>query len=222
MSVASIPRPMMFDMTAEMILPAPRPSFVWRTMAGGPVLAAPALEPIAAHFFTTRHWTLGQTTTDGQDAAAWNEVARAVHVPLVNLVRADQVHGNAVIVAAPGRPRTPADIIVNEDPSVAIAVQTADCIPMLLADRRTGAVAAAHAGWRGLAARVPETAVAALATTCGARAADLVVVLGPSIGACCYEVGVAVREAFAGAGFSAAQIDRWFSSQPIPSAGNPS
>ena len=61
--------------------------------------------------------------------------------------------GRAIGRAAPSSPD--ADIVVSDDPSLALAIQTADCVPLLIADRATGAVAAAHAGWRGLAAGVP-------------------------------------------------------------------
>jgi YfiH family protein len=81
---------------------------------------------------------------------------------------------------------------------------------LLLADRRTGAVAAAHAGWRGLAARVPDAAVHALAQAFGSRPGDLVAAIGPSISAPRYEVGEDVRERFQHAGFSAQQISGWF------------
>jgi purine-nucleoside/S-methyl-5'-thioadenosine phosphorylase / adenosine deaminase len=217
----------MFDMTdgmmiEEMALPSLPACFEWRRTTGGPALVSSRLEPIAAHLFTTRHWRLGRATTDRHDADAWASVAAAAGVSAADLVRADQVHGNAAVVAARGAPRAAADIILNADPSIALAVQTADCVPLLLADRATGAVAAAHAGWRGMAARVPEIAVASLAAEFHARPADVVAVIGPSIGACCYEVGVDVRAAFGRAGFSAAQIERWFSIHTVASDANPS
>jgi purine-nucleoside/S-methyl-5'-thioadenosine phosphorylase / adenosine deaminase len=102
-----------------------------------------------------------------------------------------------------------ADIVVSDDPSVAVAIQTADCVPILLADRRTGAVAAAHAGWRGLAARAPAAAVAALSAL-GSRASDLVAAVGPAISGPRYEVGADVRAAFEAAGFGRDDLERWF------------
>jgi YfiH family protein len=138
------------------------------------------------------------------------------------LVRMQQVHGRAVAVANPALDPPVADVIVTHDPAVVIAVQSADCVPLLLADTRSGAVAAAHAGWRGLAARVPQAAVEAMMTTFGSRAEDLLVAAGPSIGACCYEVGVDVRDRFRDAGFSPEALDRWFSGSPQTIAGNPS
>jgi polyphenol oxidase len=137
------------------------------------------------------------------------------------------VHGAAIVVRhrgsespAPDWSRE-ADIIVSDDREFALAVQTADCVPLLMADRRTGAVAAAHAGWRGLAANVPGVAVAALAREFGSLPGDLVVAIGPSIGACCYEVGTDVREAFTSGGFES-ELRRWFADGPQPTSRNPS
>jgi YfiH family protein len=138
------------------------------------------------------------------------------------LLRMQQVHGRAVAIANPEIDPPIADVIVNEDPAVAVAVQSADCVPLLLADTRTGAVAAAHAGWRGLAARVPQAAVEAMTATFGSRVEDLLVVAGPSIGACCYEVGKDVRDRFRDAGFSGDELNRWFSGSPQTIKGNPS
>ena len=114
-----------------------------------------------------------------------------------------------------------ADIIIASGHADALAIQTADCVPLLVVDRRTGAIAAAHAGWRGLVAGVPGVTIAALAREFGSRPGDLLVVAGPSVGACCYEVGADVRARFA-AEFSGARISRWFHEQPQPTPMNPS
>jgi len=176
-----------------------------------------ALEPFAAHFFTTRGWGLGERTTAD---AGWEEVAAAAGVGVTRLGRVHQVHGAAAATykkggAGPSGPRPHADIVLTDDPSMAVSVQTADCLPILIVDRRTRAVAAAHAGWRGLAARVPAVAIERMAADFGSRADDLLVAAGPAIGACCYEVGEDVRAQFAQAGFTGAQRDRWFSPQPL-------
>ena len=94
--------------------------------------------------------------------------------------------------------------------------QTADCVPLLIVDRRTGSIAAAHAGWRGLAAHVPHVAVAAMVRELGSRAGDLVAAIGPSISAAQYEVGGDVRARFEQAGFTNAQLARWFTSAARP------
>ena len=110
------------------------------------------LEPLARHVFTTRSWLLGSAS--GPDA--WREVAEALGTDPGRLLRVRQVHGADVLVHRAGRPPdsdAAADIIAGDDASVALAIQTADCVPLLIGDLRTGAVAAAHAGWRGTALR---------------------------------------------------------------------
>ena len=84
----------------------------------------------------------------------------------------------------------------SDRPDIALAVFVADCIPALVADARTGAFAAVHAGWRGTLAGVVPAAVRALGEHFGARPGDLRVALGPAIGACCFEVGPEVVAAF--------------------------
>lgn len=105
-----------------------------------------------------------------------------------------QVHGCAV-QAAPWEGTPDADASIASEPGVLLGIETADCLPVLLVDPVRRAVGAAHAGWRGTAARVAPAAVAAMAAA-GSRPSDLVAALGPSIGVCCYEVGADVEEAF--------------------------
>ncbi|MBI3493919.1 MAG: peptidoglycan editing factor PgeF [Acidobacteria bacterium] len=204
------------------MLPQPTDGFAWAQAPAGPALVCRALQPLADHVFTTRRWTLGSAAVAID--ADWQPVATALNVELAHLVRVHQVHGHAVFVRRAGdRPSRPdADVIVSADSSAALAIQTADCVPLLIADARTGAVAAAHAGWRGLAARVPSAAVEALTREFGSRPGDLVAAVGPSIRACCYEVGADVVDAFARAGFADAAIAGWFTTSPQPSSRNPS
>lgn len=124
-----------------------------------------------------------------------------------------QVHGIEVVDAAgvePGQ-RPEADGAWTSLPGVVCAVLTADCLPVVLADRDGRAVGLAHAGWRGLAAGVIESTVAALPVA----PADLRAWLGPAIGPRAFEVGPEVRAAFldrdpgATGAFVAATGDRW-------------
>src|SRR4051794_36222959 len=193
--------------------PQPSGGFEWVQAAGGPALVCGPLRPYADHLFTTRRWALGvQTPARDED---WNPVAAALGVDLPHLARMHQVHGAAVVVRRAGAAAVEAglpdaDILVSDDPSLALAIQTADCVPLLIADRRTGAAAAAHAGWRGLAAGVPRVAVAALADAFGSRPDDLIVAIGPSISADRYEVDEMVLRGFEARGFSAPQLRQWF------------
>lgn len=110
---------------------------------------------------------------------------------------ARQVHGARVVEASACRAQPPpeADAVVSAEPGVFIGVVTADCVPILLAAGRGAAVAAVHAGWRGLAAGVIEAGVAALQER--ARGEALSAVVGPHIGPCCYEVDAPVLDALA-------------------------
>ncbi len=105
-----------------------------------------------------------------------------------------QVHGvTAVAAVSDGLIRT-GDSAWTRDADVVCAVQSADCLPVLLCDRAGSVVAAVHGGWRGLAAGVVTQAVAAMTVS----PADLLVWLGPAICGACYEVGEEVRAAFVG------------------------
>jgi polyphenol oxidase len=207
-----------------MILPQPGEPFEWRETPYGPALVCTPLDEVAMHLFTTRSWRLGDRRHSAR--AAWSDVAAAFGAEPTALVRLHQVHGRDAVVAEGLNAYSPdhlpqADIALTGDASIVVAVQAADCVPLLIADRHLGVVAAAHAGWRGLAQGVPGAVIAALTREFGSRPRDLVAAIGPSVGACCYEVGPEVREAFTRGGFDDGSIDRWFSEQPVILPGNP-
>jgi hypothetical protein len=196
--------------------------FVWTTVGCGLALRSGALGDVADHFFTTRQLRLRGES----EAEDWRLVAGAIGVPPPRLLRLTQVHGRDVSFhrkgdALPGAQARlasdtsddadwpPADISMTDDSTVALAIQVADCVPLLLADPLTGAVAAVHAGWRGTAAGAAIAAVEALGREFGARPERLVVALGPGIGPCCYTVGDELIDAYRDGGF-AQSVDRWF------------
>ena len=104
----------------------------------------------------------------------------------------NQVHGSRVVDAAVESAAIAADASVSREPGVVCAVLTADCLPLLICDRQGERVAAAHAGWRGLAAGVLEATVAELQV----QPDRLLAWLGPAIGPDAFEVGAEVRAAF--------------------------
>ena len=89
-----------------------------------------------------------------------------------------------------------ADGLMTDDPRVMLGIQTADCVPVLVRDRRTNAVAAFHAGWRGTLKRIVEGGIGKMRLEFGSRPEDLEAAIGPAIGACCYAVGEEVRSEF--------------------------
>jgi purine-nucleoside/S-methyl-5'-thioadenosine phosphorylase / adenosine deaminase len=105
-----------------------------------------------------------------------------------------QVHGSRV-QPAPFEGRPEADAAVADEPGLILGIETADCMPILLVDPTQRRVAAAHAGWRCTVAGVARETVEAMVSR-GTRRADIVAALGPAIGACCYEVGPELVEAF--------------------------
>lgn len=188
-----------------MTLPSVPPSYYWTHQSWGAALRCRPLDVIAQHLFTTRQLQL-------PSADAWIALAAAIGVTPDRIVSLDQVHGRDVSVVRHAIPadRPRADALVSDRHDVALVVRAADCVPILMGDARTGAVAAAHAGWRGTAAGVAGAAVEALEREFGSRPDDLVVAIGPAIGPCCYEVGPDVVDAFAAAGHQRYLIDRWF------------
>lgn len=117
------------------------------------------------------------------------------------LLRPRQVHGSRVVSGASCArdPAPEADAVVSGQAGVPVGVVTADCVPILAASESGRAVAAIHAGWRGLARGVVAAGVDALRHLCPGEA--LVAAVGPHIGACCYEVDDPVLDAL-GPGFS--------------------
>lgn len=114
-----------------------------------------------------------------------------------NLATVRQIH-SSTCVAAEGRSGVlgAGDALLESTPGAVVAVRTADCIPILLADERLRAVAAVHAGWRGTAAHIVERALEAMRERFGTAPADVHAAIGPGIGPCCYEVGPEVAAQF--------------------------
>lgn len=199
-----------------MKLPIADPAFRWTDETWGFGLRCRALESIAQHVFTTRQLQLRHATPAKAIVDAWGEAAAAVGVTLDRVARIQQVHGSTVRVIRDygSRPlpqeRPPADAVISDQAGLALAVQVADCVPVLLADAVTGAAGAIHAGWRGTQAGISRAAVQALRRQLGVEPRNLIAAIGPSIGPCCYEVGPEVFDAFRRFA-TEDQLARWFS-----------
>lgn len=115
----------------------------------------------------------------------------------LRLVTLKQIHSDAIhpVVSAPTR-QPKGDALITTTPGLVLAVQTADCIPILLADPKHKVVAAVHAGWRGTLARIVMKTIGSMTMLHGTRPGDVRAALGPGVGRCCYPVGVEVVQQF--------------------------
>jgi len=146
---------------------------------------------------------LGFTASDDRENVAANRrlLAEAVTgdaaTPLVTL---RQIHSSVLVVGSSGDAcrSTPwkGDGLMTDEPGLLLGVQTADCIPVLVADRRKRVVAAFHAGWRGTVKRIVEAGIGRMRLEFGSRPEDLIAAIGPGVGACCYAVGDEVFSGF--------------------------
>jgi len=150
-----------------------------------------------------RELNLGFTADDERDAVVQNRQLLAEAVTgnsAVPLVTVKQIHSNLVLRAgysdAGSRQPAKADGLMTDQPGLLLAIMTADCIPVLVSDRRRRVVAAFHAGWRGTVRRIVECGVGRLRLHFGCRPEDLIAAIGPGIGPCCYAVGEEVQAAF--------------------------
>lgn len=144
--------------------------------------------------------------------------AAELDVPPARLYTATQVHGREVIVVRGDEDRSEvlqrkADAVVSGARGTACGVKVADCVPVLVADCTSGAVAAIHSGWQGTCVDVVGAGVAALRTEIGSDG-DLVAAIGPHIEVCCFEVGDDVAERLAACAPRVPSIDRTRGAKP--------
>jgi hypothetical protein len=146
---------------------------------------------------------LGFTADDSRETVARNRLLLAEALtgdPATPLVTLRQIHSSVLVLA--GTPdacrelQHKGDGLMTDKPGLLLAIQTADCIPVLVADRKRHAVAAFHAGWRGTVKRIVECGVGRMRLEFGSQPEDLVAAIGPGIGACCYAVGEEVLSSF--------------------------
>ncbi|MDP3838928.1 MAG: peptidoglycan editing factor PgeF, partial [Methylococcales bacterium] len=137
--------------------------------------------------------SLNPATHVGDEAACVSENRQCIKTMLAlpsDPVWLEQTHSDIVINAAQNNTLQQADASYSNVAGVVCAIMTADCLPLLICSTDGKQIAAIHAGWRGLLAGIITNTVNALATT------EVLVWLGPAIGAACFEVGAEVREAF--------------------------
>ncbi len=198
---------------------------VWtaRKVRGMRILQAPALAKLRwlVHGFSTKPGgvsnqdrekalNLGFTEWDSRENVLENRrrFQSALGAADLKLVSLKQIHSDVIHLfdAAPAEP-CQGDASATNRPGLLLAVQTADCVPILLVDPKKRAVAAVHAGWRGTLARIVVKAIGQMQMQFKSKPGDLLAAIGPSIGGCCYEVGTEVATQFLS---QFAEAPEWF------------
>lgn len=143
---------------------------------------------------------LGYTEWDRREHVDENRrrFVKALGHPELPLATLRQIHSDiAHVISAPPVEPPKGDALATSSPNLLLAIQTADCIPILLVDPRHRAVAAIHSGWRGTVARVAAKTLGRMQMEFATKPADVLAAIGPGIGQCCYEVGPDVVKEFA-------------------------
>ncbi|HRT71602.1 MAG TPA: peptidoglycan editing factor PgeF [Syntrophales bacterium] len=167
--------------------------------------------PFLTHAFLTR-WSgvstgkfsslnLGLREGDKEERVArnWRLIADAFGLSVSQFFPIDQVHGDRIVVVEDLQDETSpvrCDAVLTARRGVALAVKTADCVPLLLVDREKQVVGVVHAGWRGTALGIAAKAVKTLKERFDSKPADILAAIGPAVGACCYQVDGKVYDAF--------------------------
>jgi YfiH family protein len=136
---------------------------------------------------------LGCLEWDSREAVTENRrlFQSALAAKGATLIPLKQIHSDVVhLFLKPAAEPPKGDASLTNTPGLLLGVQTADCVPILLVDPKKRVVAAVHAGWRGTLARIAQKTIGRMQLEFGCKPADLLAALGPSIGPCCYEVGV--------------------------------
>jgi polyphenol oxidase len=107
-----------------------------------------------------------------------------------------QIHSARCLVSNTPDCAGEGDALVTREPGLAVSVRTADCLPILLADRTHRVIAAVHAGWRGTAAEIVRRTLDTMGASFDTSPAQVVAAIGPGIGVCCYHVGEEVARQF--------------------------
>jgi YfiH family protein len=127
-------------------------------------------------------------------------VGEAFAIPPDRLVLMGQVHGERVCVINGDEPPPECipecDGLITARPGVALAIRTADCVPLLFVDPIRRVIGVAHAGWRGTALGIASRVIGAFVEQFSSRVSDILIAIGPAIGPCCYQVDAPVHAAF--------------------------
>lgn len=122
-------------------------------------------------------------------------ISRLADVPLSKIYQPIQKHTDSIIFLGPDMDIKIADAVITTQTGTLIGVDVADCVPILLYDKRLHAIGAVHAGWRGTSHQILGKTINKMADKFSSSPSDILIAMGPAIRQCCYEVGAEVIEA---------------------------
>ena len=187
-----------------------------RKQSPSTILTVPALSQISwlVHAFSTRKGgfskaygghslNLGFTKNDSRATVERNRATFRRWLGASNgkqlwpLIALRQIHSDLIhCVSKPPQEQLTGDGLITNTPGILLAIQTADCLPVVLVDAKSRAVGVFHAGWRGTVRRIVEKGVGEMHHCFGTRPRDIKAAIGPGIHGCCYQVGEEVRANF--------------------------
>lgn len=144
------------------------------------------------HFFSTR--ILGSSTED------LNRVFKATNMNFNNKVYLYQRHSNVFHIVEQNNYKdligTDGDALITKCRNIPIGIFTADCVPIIIADKVNKIIAVVHAGWKGTYSKIVKNVILHMVSNLGTDPLNIIVAIGPSIGSCCFEVGSDVASKF--------------------------
>jgi len=154
---------------------------------------------------------MGLNTSDQPDNIRQNHLRffRTLHIPEDRLNIPVQVHGDHIVHVESAGPVPDTDGLISNTPGLFLVIQLADCVPVYLYDQENRAVGLIHAGWRGSSRHIAKKAVHMMQQVFSSRPENMLALIGPSIGPCCYQVGSETAGQFDPAFIRKDHLDLW-------------
>jgi hypothetical protein len=179
------------------ILTIPALSQIQWLVYGFPTRTGGFSKPYGGHSLNLGFTKQDSRSTVERNRAAFMRQVGAANGKLWPLITLRQIHSDLIYcVSKPPHEQLAGDGLITDTPGLLLAIQTADCLPVVLVDTKSRAVGVFHAGWRGTVKRVVEKGVGEMRGCFGTRPRDIKAAIGPGIHSCCYQVGEEVRTNF--------------------------
>jgi len=148
--------------------------------------------------FSSLNFSTREGDEEDRVARNWDILAGVFGIPPSQFFMIRQIHGDEVVVAhgtgdtSWAHPPVECDAVITSSRRVAIGIKTADCVPILLADRARQVIGAVHAGWKGTSLNIAAKSIRVMMERFSSRPQDILAAIGPAVGSCCYQVDAKV------------------------------